>query len=237
VIIAAEWYTSGTFWAGAGVVAAVLVGVATVAVTYMAAFPRRRLLYGIATVAPLLSAPDGVRGDLELRHRGRPLTDPHVLEVVLAGQGRRDIPSDAFDGGTPIRLDAGAPIVELLRVVSESSSNPAPATRVDGTALEIGPGLIGRRQKLTFTFLVEGEPGLDCQAPLIDVDSRRYNPGDLPGPRRVLGWVPLLLAGGVLYVTGRFDPLPEPWATVVLAVVGVVTVALLEPTTRILERR
>jgi hypothetical protein len=183
MVIAAEWYTSGTFWAGAGVAVAALVGGATVVVTYMGAFSRRRLLWGASTVAPLLSAPDGVRGKLELRHDGQLLTDPHVLEVVLTVQGRRDIPSDAFDNDTPIRVEAGVPIVELLRVVAEPSSPRAPGTRVDGTALEVGPGLIGRRQKLTFTLLVEGEPDLDCQAHLIDVDPRRYDPSAPPGVR------------------------------------------------------
>jgi hypothetical protein len=109
VILAAEWYTSGRFWGAAGVVVTLLGIVVAAVVAYRTAFPRRRLLWGVATEAPLLSAPDGVRGELELRHDGRLLTDPQVLEVVLTVQGRRDIPSSAFDGGAPIRLDVAPP--------------------------------------------------------------------------------------------------------------------------------
>lgn len=74
VTIAVEWYESGTFWTAAGVVVALLVGGASVSVGYIVGFPRRRLLYGMPTVAAMLTAPPGVRGDLELRHRGKVLT-------------------------------------------------------------------------------------------------------------------------------------------------------------------
>jgi len=71
VSIAVHWYASGIFWAAVGVVVAVLVGVATVLVAYIVGFPRRRLLFGMPVAAAMLAAPVGVRGDLELRHRGR----------------------------------------------------------------------------------------------------------------------------------------------------------------------
>src|ERR1017187_8560086 len=70
--VAGGWYTSGTFWASAGVVVAVLADVAVVWVTLTAGFPRR-LYFGLRAAAPLLAAPAGIRGDLELRHRGTAL--------------------------------------------------------------------------------------------------------------------------------------------------------------------
>jgi hypothetical protein len=166
--VAGELYTSGTFWSAMSVLVALIVGAATVAVTYLTRFARPRLIYGVGTKTPLLTAPDGVRDDLELRHRGRLLKTPHVIEVVLAGEGRRDIPRTAFDGGEPIRLDLGAPIVELLQVkaVDSASATPTPPVHVDGAALLVGPALIGRRQTITITALVEGEPTLHCDAPL-----------------------------------------------------------------------
>lgn len=43
---------------------------------------------------------------------------------------------------------------------------PPPPVQVDGTVLLVGPGLIGRRQQIAMTALVEGQPDLHCTAPL-----------------------------------------------------------------------
>lgn len=185
--IAGAWYSSGTFWTGAGAAATLVVGLATVAVTYLTRFARQRLEYNLRTVAPLLSAPDGVRDDLEVRHRGAKLEHPYIAEVVLAGSGRRDIPRTDFDNGDPIRLDLSAPIVELLRVqaTDTASATPAPPVRVDGSALLVGPALIGRRQRIVITALVEGEPDLCCEAPLANARVRQERGVELP--RIVIG--------------------------------------------------
>ncbi|MEV5574414.1 hypothetical protein AB0L06_30640 [Spirillospora sp. NPDC052269] len=102
--VADAWYSSGTFWTAAGVFVALAIGVGTIVVTFLTRFARQRLEYRLRTAAPLLTAPDGVRDDLELRHRGVRLERPYLAEVVLTGRGRRDVPQAAFDGGDPIRL-------------------------------------------------------------------------------------------------------------------------------------
>jgi len=67
----------------------------------------------VAEKAPLLTAPPGIRSDLELRHRGTPadrkrgehadaaawqvLADPRVLTLELVSRSRQDIPSEAYD--------------------------------------------------------------------------------------------------------------------------------------------
>jgi hypothetical protein len=178
--IVVKWYASGTFWTAAGVVVAVLVGVAGALVAYTVGFPRRRLLYGMPVAAAMLTAPSGVRGDLELHHRDTVLTAPHVLEIRLVSRGRKDIPSSAYDSGKPLRLDVGARIVEVLQTTSDPPSIPAPSVTVDGTSLMIGPGLISKRQKITFTVLTDGErPNLTCQSTLIDVQVRQQDSDDL----------------------------------------------------------
>ncbi|MDL4776249.1 hypothetical protein [Actinomadura xylanilytica] len=85
---------------------------------------------------------------------------------MLAGEGRRDIPRAAFDNGAPIRLDLGTSIVEFLQVTrtGSASATPAPPVRAEGAALPVGPALIGRRQRIMLTALVEGEPELSCEA-------------------------------------------------------------------------
>src|ERR1039457_824334 len=175
---AGGWYLSGTFWAAAGVVVAVLAAVAVVWVTLAVGFPRRRLYFGLRASAPLLAAPAGIRGDLELRHRGTALADPRVVTVELVSRGRRDIPSEAFDSGQPLVLDIGARIVEVLQVTSGPGILPGPRITAEGAALKVGPSLIGRRQEITISVLTDdGEPSLACHGPLIDVQVRQRAEG------------------------------------------------------------
>jgi hypothetical protein len=158
---------------------ALLAAVATVLVTYIVGFPKRRLLYGMPVVAPLLRAPAGVRQDLELLHRGEALAAPHLLEIELISRGREDTPSSAYDSAKPMRLDVGARIVEVFRTTSHPESLSVPKVIVDGRSLMIGPSLIGKQQYITFTLLVDGtQPCLTCQSPLIDVQVRRLRPED-----------------------------------------------------------
>ncbi|WP_089316993.1 hypothetical protein [Actinomadura mexicana] len=198
--IAGAWYSSGTFWTATGVVVTLLVGLGTGAVTYLTRFARQRLDYGLRTVAPLLTAPDGVRDDLELRHRGVKLERPYLTEVVLAGRGRRDIPRSAFDNGAPIRLNLGAAIVELLQVktTDSASSTPPPPVATDAEALLIGPGLIGRRQRITLSVLVEGEPDLSCEAPLPNARVRSRSVDPIDPVDRAADLLRLTLAAGLL---------------------------------------
>jgi hypothetical protein len=174
--LADAWWTSGTFWAAAGVFVALAVGIAAAAVAWVVGVPpKRRMMYGMPLAAPMLVAPQGVRGELELRHRGVPLDAPHVVELKLVNRGRRDIPTSAFDNGTPITLDTGAKIIELLQTTSDPSTIPAPEVTVAGTALKVGPGLIGRRQRITYTVLVDGTLDLKYQGTLQDVDVRQLS--------------------------------------------------------------
>lgn len=96
MVLGAEQWSSGTFWAATSVVVALVIGVATFLVTWM---PRQRLYYRAPPITPLLAR--GTRGiaDLEILPEGRLLTDPHLLEVTLTARGRRDIPRSAFDQG------------------------------------------------------------------------------------------------------------------------------------------
>ncbi|HEV2375292.1 MAG TPA: hypothetical protein VGS19_24430 [Streptosporangiaceae bacterium] len=203
--VASAWYSSGTFWAGAGVVVAALAAAAVVWVTLTVGFPRRRLHYGLRAAAPLLSAPAGMRSDLELRLRGTLLKDPYVLSVELVSRGRRDISNEAYNDRQPLELDTGCPIVEILQVTSEPEPLPPPLITADGTGLKIGPSLIGKRHHITINLLADGgAPHLSCRSPLIDVQVRqRYEEGP-PFSRRP--WLGRLRAW-------RRPPGSSPWPT------------------------
>src|SRR6266496_1378600 len=235
--VAAPFYASGTFWAGAGVLAAVLGTVAVVWVTFTVGFPRRRLYYGIRAAAPLLTAPPGVRSALELRHRGTPadgqagdhadtgagawqvLADPRVLTLELVSRGRKDIPSEAYDDHQPLLLNVGARIVEVLQATSRPAAQPAPRITAAGTSLRIGPSLIGSRHEITITVLTDGgEPSLACQSPLIDVQVRQRTQDRDPMP--VSGVVVLVAAASVSGVVVLVLVASAPSVTVWTMVLG-----------------
>jgi hypothetical protein len=189
--VAGVWYESGTFWAGAGVVVAVLAAVAVVWVTLSFGFPRRRLYYGLRAAAPLLTAPPGMRSDLQLLHRKEPLADPYVLTVELISRGRKDIPNDAYNGGQPLLLDLGSRIVEILQITSEPGTLVPPQVVPSETLLRIGPSLIGKRHQITINVLTDGgQPSLTCRSPLIDVQVRQRI-----DDRTTLTWALAVVAG------------------------------------------
>ncbi|MEV8318406.1 hypothetical protein AB0Q95_30025 [Streptomyces sp. NPDC059900] len=170
---AGSWYASATLWAALAVFGGLTTGFFAGWATLRAANPKRQLDYWMSAKTNLLKAADGAGSSLEVHHAGGTLTDPHVLQIKMINKGRRDISSDHYDGGLPIRLDVGVQIVELLKLASEPSSLHLPTGTIDGTALKIGPSLIAKRQTITSSVLVDGSgPEITCRASLQDVDVR-----------------------------------------------------------------
>ena len=166
VISAEQWYSSGTLWAAIGVCVTLLIGVLTLLVMWV---PPQRLYYRAPPPTPLL--PSGMRGiaDLEIRHEGRPLTNPYLLEVMLTARGRRDIPSSAFDQGRPLVFDLGVGIVKVLQVRCSPTTSLAPPVAHEGRTLRVGPELVGRRQTTTIAVLVDGDSVCSALARLAPV--------------------------------------------------------------------
>lgn len=138
--------------------------------------PRRRLLYWMSPVKPLLNT-EGLRRELKVHRDTQVLRDPHVIQVGIFNQSRTGIPSEAFNGGRPLGLDVGAPIIEVLGPTSSPADLPIPRTGFDGSTLKIHPDLITQRQTILFHLLVEGPSrGLTCpKRELIGVDVRQKN--------------------------------------------------------------
>ena len=184
VNVAAGWYTSGTFWSGAAVIVAILSTAILAWITVWVAYPKHLLLFGMKTIPPR-KLQDATRS------RMSSLSHPQVLEIQIISQGRRDIPSSAFDQGTPIRLDTGAQIVECLGTESNDISRTA-NVRFDpnGTWIDIGPCLIGRHQNFSLYMLADGPYSrLTCtRQPLVDINVR-----DRGRERRARRWTQLML--------------------------------------------
>jgi hypothetical protein len=112
----------------------------------------------------------GLTDKLSLVYDGTPLANAQTVSVSVISDGRNSIRSTDFDGG-PIEFDLSpATIVELLEATSEPVSYSAPTASFDGTKLRVGPGALGRHQRVDYLLIVDGDPGLKCAAPLPDVE-------------------------------------------------------------------
>jgi hypothetical protein len=178
----APWYTSGAFWAGASVVAVVLVGAATVLVTWLVGVPKRALLYSVPVETSLLPRygrfAKNAFSDLEITHGGKKLDDPHIISLRLESASRRDIRSDDFDQGRPLVFHVGAPVVTLLGA-GIPLNFPPEGFRIRGDRAEIGPVLIRKKDLLTIDLLTDGRPDLVCESPLIDVSVKERSLGEV----------------------------------------------------------
>ena len=175
IVAGSSFYMSGTFWAGAGTVVGVVSIVAIVWVTLRVANPKRRLWYSMSAVTPLVVKRSDLSRELRILYGDDQLQSPHTANIQLVSRGRLDIPRNAFDGDEPLQLDVSAPIVEILNVAT-SPDRANPPVKYAGSKLFVGPCLIGRREKVVVSLLIEGDPELlPLPQSLENVDIR---PGD-----------------------------------------------------------
>jgi hypothetical protein len=165
----APWYTSDGFL---GILATIVTCIVTIWFTFRSENPRRRLHVYMASSLPVVRTHEAMKNALEVRHQGRTLSQPHVVTVMVVSRGRKDISSDSFDGEKPIVANLGVPIIQQLQfdAVAKSRGVPVPKVVIDGTQVLIGPSMLAKRHTLTITALVEGEPRLSMEIPILDID-------------------------------------------------------------------
>jgi hypothetical protein len=173
---ATPWYSSATFWTGAGAAIALLALLVSVVLWFVGS-PRRLLVYGLTSDTPLPSSDArsrvGTEPDLQITLSGQALSDPHVASIVVASRSRSDIRSTDFDEGKPLIFDLGAPILKLLDCNTGGQAMPQIRVAVDGNKVGIGPSLIHRRQVISLDLLIDGPAVLNCGSPsLADVTIR-----------------------------------------------------------------
>lgn len=173
MIAASAWYDSAPLWGAAGLAGVLIVGFATVFVTYRVGATKRQLTYSMIEDTKLLGGVGSTTAsDLKVLFSDQPVRNPHVVRVRLASRGRKDIRSEDFDQSRPLVLDVGADIV--AQISAQSAPEPLPKLIVDGTSIKLGPDLIRKRQTVTITVLTDGASShLTLNSPLIDVGVRR----------------------------------------------------------------
>jgi hypothetical protein len=144
-------FTSITFWTAL----AALIPLLAIVIQYYQSLNPRRLLYaklGVRSPAGRLPAKNDAVVDKYYAY-ARSQLNTQIITVVLAGNGRQDIPRGAFDLKKPIIVDAYTPILAVLVRSQPKWVEPSPV-RIDGQRLKIGPGPIGKRQYQIYRLLV-----------------------------------------------------------------------------------
>lgn len=155
-------------WTIAGVAIAfvgVVLGIFGV-IGYFKAHPKRQLSYAV-TSRPLISR-QGV-AKLHVLVDEIPVADPYFVEIRLWSNSRADIPSSAFDGGTPITMRiAGASHVVVATEAGITLSEQVHGW--DDLTLSIDPALIKPRASLSIDLVVDGDPEVTLTDNLIDIN-------------------------------------------------------------------
>lgn len=156
-VAASHWYTSVVTQGFILIMLTVLVVIlAAIPVLAQLVFSKRRLAYEIRAAAPLIQAPVKVSKDLKVLCDGTALDNPYFAELRLVNRGHKDIPSDTFDQGMPIRFDLGIEIIKLLQITLIPDELPAPRVKTNGSMVEIGPSLIRKSAELNIALLADG---------------------------------------------------------------------------------
>jgi hypothetical protein len=163
------FYVSGTFWL---TVAVVLLTVMLLGIAYWTATltRARRVIHWEQSRFALLHRDSRIQAGLRMSWREEPIENPVLSTLRLTNVGRLDIGSASFDGGKPIVIDFGAPIVALIEP-SEAPTDLMPI-RLAGNSVQIGPGLLRRQEAVTIVTLNDGPGIATVTMPLENVKSR-----------------------------------------------------------------
>ncbi|WP_402464391.1 hypothetical protein [Isoptericola aurantiacus] len=149
-------------WAFVGIALAAVAILATILAARAWGSRRGRLVYRV-DVSRMVNA--GTPAGVSITHRGVLLAEPWLATISLTNTGPRDITSANFHDGLPARIDIGSRVVVAL---DEQGSGP----ELDevGTEVVIAPFHLPRKQRISFTCLVDGQPDRPSMTPLVDTD-------------------------------------------------------------------
>lgn len=154
-----------TFWSAT----AALVAAAALLRTFLS-IPAHRLIY--VQKKPLSLAKAKLDGDdsasQQFKKLAEGLPNARIIEIMLAGRGRQDITKESFEDEAII-VEASSPIAAVLLRTSPEWYRALKAI-VNGKRLEVGPGLIGKKHRLSYLLLIdEAEPKAALQSALTNV--------------------------------------------------------------------
>src|SRR6266516_6502104 len=173
MLSALPWYSSPSslFWATLLLILLTLIIAAVGILTWRSGVRRRRVMCSIVSRSRLLTAPEGMRDELQILYEDERLVDPYVLILEIANAGRASIPSALFDRNRGIVFKLPSLILKVLSVEHTPTSAPTPTLVANESTLELRPELLMRGEVIRTSLLIEGP--IDnlalCLNPLGDV--------------------------------------------------------------------
>jgi hypothetical protein len=167
----------------AGLVIGVL-GIAVSIVTYFWTRERKRLDYEVIINAPLMGREARIfQEDLEVRFRGAPVTEPHLVIIRLVNTGNRPIAPD--DQVENILIDFAAPRVRLINadVIRTNIQKEKISLTIQGDAVSLMPYLFNQGDWVAFRMLVDGKgsPVVAGRISGVRTIGRYRAPSQIPG--------------------------------------------------------
>lgn len=150
---------SSIFWETAVIIVLTVALVVVAIFAWRSAVIRRRLLISITSRSQLLSAPESMRDDLQIRYKGEPIGGQlYVTAIELANVGKAHIGSNEFDKERPLTFSLDAEIIKHLSTEHSPASAPSPEVTAGGTTFSLMPELITRGEIIEIALLTEGRP-------------------------------------------------------------------------------
>ncbi|QAY69756.1 hypothetical protein [Xylanimonas protaetiae] len=126
----------------------------------------------ISVVSDAISLlPEATSGLVEVTFRGIPVNEPHLVTVVIANIGPRDVSSEMFDRGRPIIIRFDAMFFGLTqRDAALKTVSAGVGATGDDAQVAIRPSLLKRGATWSFSVIVAGPANVQVDAPLVDTD-------------------------------------------------------------------
>lgn len=150
-------YPAWGFW---GIVLALVFCLAGIWAAYHFGEGKTRFYYTFNGVR--LRAVGHSQAQVDIVRDGVKLSDPYLCELTLQVISRRDISAERFSKQRPLAFDLGIPAVAVAETQYAPTNAPAPAVRLDGTRVLIGPDLIHNDARLKVVLLTDGRPEFQC---------------------------------------------------------------------------
>ena len=147
------------FWLTVGILVFTVVIVAIGVITWRSTTTRKKMLLTIASRSQLLSAPQSMRDDLQIKFKDDLIQgNPYVTALELANVGRSPIRSEDFDSKRSLQFALDAKIIKHLSTEHSPSSAPEPIVTATDTAFSLAPELIAKGEIIKIALLTEGKP-------------------------------------------------------------------------------
>jgi hypothetical protein len=157
---------------------------------------RKRLSYEILSNVLVVSAEEEVQDQVEIRYKGKLVTNVRLIVIKLINDGYQPIKKDDFQRS--IKFVFAEAKVLSAKKVKLHPENLDIATTYFPNRVEVNPTLFNRKEYIQFKVLVSGYTGMKIDARIIGVSSiQKARPTLVPN---LIFWLAIFAGAIVLYL-------------------------------------